>query len=488
MVSTPPTLPSANYPADTFVYYITDGHFYKIAADGLSWAQNDKPASVSMRFYNIGAMNATNIIGLILAGQIQSITAGQITGSISAAQIGSVNASVIAGQVTAAQIASVNATAIQGTITASQIASVNASSITGTIAAAQIGTITASQITGTLAHNQIGSINAATITIGLVGDSQISGISGAKLTVGTVNSDKLNTYALDVGDPAGVASNLPGRIRIWSAGAVVAQMGYLGEVGSAAYGGWFKMFGAAGSSWADARVYTDTSGNLFLRNVDLNISGKIVTSTTTFDATYSTLALKNTDGLDSASFIARGLVVYYNGTKVGYFGRAPGGGWAELDFPTGGAYVHIAGDTGVRSDAGYLVGGSRVINSSGQYTGAVTGTVQGAVSTSSSIFTSSSVQANAGYYGGGFFGSSVSTSGACSASGGFSGGAFTGAGVNCPSYGIGASGFNPAGYSGQTWTIAWRDNSGNPLQLWINGVNQGQVQLKVVGGVVVATQ
>lgn len=458
-------MPNKNFPANSYFYYEPNGRFYRVTPDGLTWTDqgaNPDALSGSMSFYHIGRLSAQNIVGLIVAAQIGSITAGQITGQVQAGQIGGVNASVIAGQIHAGQISSVNAVAIQGVITSTQIQSIAADKITGTIAAGQIGTIAAGQITGTLAYNQIGSINAATITIGLVGDSQISGIHGGKITAATMTSDAINTYAFDVGSgQAAVGKNMPARIRIFDSSAnIIGQIGYLGEQGSALYGGWFRALGAGGNSWADARVYTDGGGNLFLRNVDLNISNQILTSVTTLDATYSTLALRNVSGTDSASFISRGLVVYGGGVKVGYIGKAAGGSWLECEFTIGGGYVLINGKDGVRSDLGYKVGSVYVINSAGQFTGTVTGTISGTVT--GSVNTTGTVNAGSGFTGGAFSGSSVNTAGSCK-----------------------ASGFNTGIYTGQTYNIAFRDSGGGMCTLWIGGVNQGAVQLQVVGGVVV---
>ena len=493
------TLPNDNFPANSYFYYVPDGGFYRITPDGTTWAQ-DQAVSGSQRFYHVGAISANQIIGLIVAAQIQTITAGQITGSIQAGQIGGVNASVIVGQVNASQIASVNANVIQGAITSAQIQSVTAGQITGTIQGTQIGTIAATQITGTIQGTQIGSINAATITIGQLVDSQIAGMSGAKLSVGSVASDKFNGFSIDVGG----AGNMPGRIRVFDGtAAVVGQMGVLTEVGLSAYGGWFKVLGAGGTSYSTAKVYTDTSGNLFLKDADLNIGGGVLTtSPATFDATYSVLAWKATNSPDSASFFSRGLVLYYNGTKIGSVVRSPGGGWMEIECPAaGGAYVLISGNTGVRSDQGYSVGGSKVINSSGQFTGTLTG----GVSTSSSITcgslsatslsTGGTVNASGGHTGGPFTGSSVNTSGSCTA-GSYSVGAttvintsgqFVGNGVVCSS-GISGSGFNPTGFTGQTWQVAFRDASGNFLKLYIDGVDRGFTQLVFKGGVLVNFQ
>jgi hypothetical protein len=506
----PPAMPNSNFPPNSFFYYQPDGNFYQVNAAGTGWTVNNNPQGSMMSFFNIGMMRANSIVGLILAAQINSITAGQITGQVQANQIGAVNASAISGQIAASQISTVNAGSIQGTIAATQIATITAGQITGTISAGQIATVTAGQITGSIAYTQIGSVNAATITIGQLNDSQISGMSGAKLTIGTVDSTKFNGFSIDIGG----GTNLPARMRVLQSGTVVAQLGLLSEVGIAAYGGWFQLFGAGGTAYSNAPIYTDAGGNLFIRsanmsgstlsgasmsNPSINVSGQIYTSPSTFDATYSTLAWINEQSPDKTSFISRGLVFYYNNSKIGSIVRSPGGGYLELECAVGGAYVLINGSNGVRSDLGYSVGSTRVINSSGQFTGGVS--TGSSISTSSSITASSgyfggtfqgssvsvsgSCTASSGYFGGTFQGSGVSVSGSCQASGGYTGGAFTGAGVQCPSNGIGGLGFNPTGWSGQTYNIAWRDNAGNPLELWINGSNQGQVQLRVVGGVVV---
>ena len=337
MLSTVPTLPDPNYPPDTFFYYVPDGHFYRINSAGTGWTLDDNPQNTVMKFYHIGAISASSITGLIVAAQIGSITAGQITGQIQASQIQAVNASSINGQVNASQISTVNASSIQGSISASQIATINATQITGSIIASQISTV-----------------NATTITIGQIVDGQIANISASKLTLGTLQ--------------VGAQSNMPGVINVYGPSSLVAQIGILS---GGFYGGWFQVFGAGGTGYADAKVKTD-AGNLFLTDCTLNISNQIKTSPTTFDSTYSTLALNNDNGTDKASFISRGMVFYYAGGKIGSLIRTgTGGTYLELEMNAGGSsYVLINGPSGVRSDQGFAVGGARVINSSGAFTGA----------------------------------------------------------------------------------------------------------------------
>jgi len=347
----------------------------QVNAAGTSWVVNNNPQGSLMSFYNIGRVSATSIVGLIVAaqigsvnatsivgaiqaGQITSVTAGQITGTLTASQIQSITAGQITGQLTSGQIASVNASTIVGQIAATQISTVNASAIQGTISAGQIASISAGQITGTLAYTQIGTINAATITIGQLQDSQIAGMNGAKLSIGSVASDKFNGYSIDVGG----LGNMPGRIRVFSnTGAVVAQMGYLGEVGAGAYGGWFQVFGAGGTAYSNANIYTDTSGNLFVKNANIDIlngSFHLYTSQQTFDPSTSLMALRSDASPDSCSFIARGLVFYYGGSKIGSLVRSPGGAWLELECSNSGGYVLISGQTGtVRADGGFSTAG-----------------------------------------------------------------------------------------------------------------------------------
>ena len=208
--------------------------------------------------------------------KFDNITAGQITGAIQASQIGGVNASTIQGTIHASQIAGVNATAIVGAIQATQIAAVNAGSISGTIQGSQIANIFAS-----------------TITIGLIGDSQIGSVSGSKLTVGTVDSNKLNATEIRVGG----GGSKPGKFTVCNSGGT--DIGQIGQLSDGNYGGWFLLFGAGGSGYSDAKVYTNSSGSLFIRDADFSISGSgstIASSPTAFDSTYSSLGLHHNDG------------------------------------------------------------------------------------------------------------------------------------------------------------------------------------------------
>lgn len=328
MLDALPVLPSDAYIANTFVYNNADGHFYKVSADGKTFAQDDSVQG-EQRFYHVGAIAAQNIVGLIVAAQIQSIAAGQITGQVQASQIGSVNASAITGVINAANIGNIQASAIQGLIQASQIAAVNAGSISGTISA-----------------NQINSINADTITIGTVKDGNIASVSASKLLVGAATAQTVSV--LDSGGQ---------------------PIGYIGNLGSVS-GGWFKVGGFGGTSYSTAAIYTDTSGYLYIRQSATNGS-TITFSPTTFD-TYNSLMMDVKSGSDEAQYVSRGVVIFSSGTKVGALARNQNNAAAcDLELPgVGGNYILISSQYGtVRADKGFVVGGQTVINPSSQFVG-----------------------------------------------------------------------------------------------------------------------
>lgn len=140
-----------------------------------------------------GPVNASDIVGLIQASQIQEVNATTITGPIVAGQIGSVNASAITGTITAGQIGSVNTSSLIGQVLASQIAAVNATSITGVLQASQINTVNASSIVGQILSTQINSL-AVTKLEGLIQSTQIQTIAANQVT-GLIQSDQISTLS-----------------------------------------------------------------------------------------------------------------------------------------------------------------------------------------------------------------------------------------------------------------------------------------------------
>lgn len=331
-----PTLPNANYPGGAYFYNSSTGYFYQVSADGTTYAQSSNPSSVQMNFYAIGMMSASSITGLIAAAQIGSITAGQITGQVQASQINTVNASQIVGTLTATQIGSVNATAISGLIQATQINTVNATQIAGSITASQITSVNASTINGGITSGQITTVNAGTITLG-------------SMSVGGTGAQAINVYNGSSG--------------------LIAQIGVLSGGG---YGGWFQVFGAGGTNYSTANVYTDTGGNLFMRQVSFNMtvsSYSIIMTPSTFDPSYSTLSIQVSGGGDAAWHVSRGMLLYTGSTYIGSFVRAPSGG-AQLELGTATPNYILAKGGIVRADAGFAVAGVTCVNSSGQWVGA----------------------------------------------------------------------------------------------------------------------
>ena len=351
----PPVMPNDDFPPGSFFYFEANGHFYEVTEDGMTWIDRGTNADVlgTMRFYHIGAISAKSITGLIAAAQIETITAGQITGMIQAGQIQAVNASSISGAIQASQIAGVNAGVIQGTIASSQIAS-----------------ITADKISGLIHAGQISSINAQTITIGLIVDGQIANINGAKLTVGTVDTDKLNTNWIDVGG----GPSKPARLRVFDATTLVGQLGYLDS--SANYGGWFKVFGAGGTYYGDAKVKTDLSGNLSINDASFTVThpgsgSSVVTSPANYDATYSSVSLNVQDATNATQHVSRGVVVMQGSWQCAAIVRGPTSGAGEVVVRGNNVIkIHLNGVDGVcRADGGYVVGATSAINNAGTYVG-----------------------------------------------------------------------------------------------------------------------
>lgn len=322
-------------PPNGFFYYIPDGHFYQMTADGQGWFQNDNVQNSLMQFYHIGAVNASSIVGLIVAAQIQSVLASTITGQVSANQIASVNASAIIGGLTANQITSVYTTALQGQITANQIASIDVNTIQGNIVI--------------YAQNIVGQITA----------NQIASVYGQTITVGSIDSSKLAAGEIDIGGGGGK----PGRILVWNA----AGNGYvsiIGNIDGTNYGIWALVAGFGGTGYNDSKVRTDLAGNLYITDSSLTItnaatSTQINTGPFNFDNSYGSIALDIYGSADLTRLVSRGMVLYYGGTKVGSFVRDPLGAFASIELPTPG-YVEITGALGgrVRADGGFQVVGN----------------------------------------------------------------------------------------------------------------------------------
>lgn len=373
IVTTLPTgLPSDNYPPHSFFYYETDGHFYQMDAAGTGWTQNDSPQNSLMKFYSIGR-----------------ISANSITGAIIAAQIGSVNAS-----------------AITGLIQSSQIGSIAATSISGLIQANQIQSITASQISTAIQGSQIQNINGGTIIISTVQDTAIANVSGGKILAGTVTSDKLNASNIDVGG----GGNKTARINVVDAS--VALVAQIGALNSGDYGGWFKVFGAGGTGYTDAKIKSDISGNLSITDAALSINaggnGRIRTSPTTYGTSYSSIALIVELSLERTEVISRGCVVFYNNQQVGALARhasVPNAG--TLTLYNGPATVVLDGSTGtVQANGAFNCNGAAGQSQSiGSFPDGRTMTFSGGILTgyNGPTFTPITKQMNIAKFGGGWY-------------------------------------------------------------------------------------
>jgi hypothetical protein len=212
------------------------------------------------------------------------------------------------------------------------------------------------------------------------------------------------------------------------------------------------------------------SGNLFIKNATLTIIGPnstISSSPSTYDTSYSTLALLNTDNANAyqVSMVSRGLVFYSPvGTKIGSLVRSPGGAYLELECTVGGGYVLINGANGVRSDKGYLVGSARMIDNVGNY-----------YAGNGAIIVNASAQATFAFVTG-TGGVNVGASGSYQVNG--TQVIDSSRNINCASVAVsgsvGAASFNSGGGTGQTMNPVFDGNGGTSA--W---------QLDIRGGVVV---
>ena len=281
---------------------------------------------------------------------------------------------IAASAVTANAIAAnaVYAEAIQANaVTAIKIAA-NAV-IAGKIAALAVlaGNIAADAVTaGTIAAGavQVGDLAAGAVTAGTIA---ANAITADNIQAGVIDSTKLNTTEIKVGG----GGSKPGKINVYdSSGTIlVAQIGALD---GGQYGGAFKVFAAAGTGYADAKIKCDTSGNLTITNASFTITASgysIYTTPATFDSSYGSLALVAEGGTDKASHVSRGMVIYASGATVGALVRSPSGNWGELTLSSGGSpKMVISGQTGtvyaigtIRSDSGFQVGSLAGINPPG---------------------------------------------------------------------------------------------------------------------------
>ena len=345
------------YPADAVFFNTLDRKLYRRIA-GDDWTavvdaaeiegqlQTDQlaPGSVTTTVLADGSVVTAKIpAGAIQEPQIaaSAVTANAIAANAVYAEAVQANAirsiHLIANAVVAGKIAAL--AVVAGNIAADAVTA-------GTIAAAAV-------VAGNVAANAIAANNI-----------QAGAITADKIQAGSIDSSKLNAVEIAVG----YGSNKPGRIAVYdTAFNLVALVGDLSGVGGTpigVYGGWFKRGAFGGTGYSDSRVYTDNSGNLFIRQADFQIDGPggtvLRTSPANFDTTYSTVALTSTLGGDQTSFVSRGLIVYSGGHQCGAINRAPGGAWGEMTLrnSSGTLSVIVDGNAGtVRADGGFTTAG-----------------------------------------------------------------------------------------------------------------------------------
>jgi hypothetical protein len=92
---------------------------------------------------------------------------------------------------------------------------------------------------------------------------------------------------------------MAGVVMVVDAGSLnVAQLGKLTVNGGqpAAYGGWFKVIGIGGTNYTTAKVFTDTTGNVTVKDVTLTITNsttatEVFTEPLMFDSSFGSIVL-----------------------------------------------------------------------------------------------------------------------------------------------------------------------------------------------------
>jgi hypothetical protein len=344
------------YPADAVFFNASDRKLYRRIA-GNDWT----------------AVVPTSDI----EGQIQTtqLAPGSVTETI-LADGSVVTAKIPAGAIQEPQIAAsaVTANAIAANAIYSEAIQANAvkainlaanSVVAGKIAALAV-------VAGNLAAD---SVTAGTIAAAAVNAQAIAAnaVTAEKILAGEIDSSKLNATAIDVGGGGGK----PGKLNIKDgSGNIVGQFGIL-DSAPGVHGGWVKYMAVGGTGASNAKFIADTAGNLTIKDAALQIthaaSGSTITSgPTQFDSTYSSLYVRIATGVDYTDHVSRGMVCYASGSNVAALVKGTGS-WGELTLSSGGTIkIHLNANTGiVRGDGGIQVGGSIVINSSGQITGAI---------------------------------------------------------------------------------------------------------------------
>jgi hypothetical protein len=273
-----------------------------------------------------------------------SVTAGAVAAdaiTANAIAAGAVTATELAaGSVTANAVAAnaIYAQALQANSVTAQALAAN-SVVAGKIAALAVvaGNLAADSVTaGAIAA---GAVVASSIAAGAITADKIAAgaITADKIQAGSITSDKFSTVELAVG----FGANKPGRVAVYNnVQNLVALLGDMGGAGLPAntyFGIWGKLAAFGGNGYNDAAIYTDTAGNLNIRQTSFTITGaagtpaagsSIASSPTTYDATYGSIEWRVSKPGDSAtSHLSRGIVLKgSSNTLAGAFVRSPTAG------------------------------------------------------------------------------------------------------------------------------------------------------------------
>jgi hypothetical protein len=358
LVSAKPT-DWALYPADAVFLNTADNKLYRRTTNDWTAVVNAGEIEGQLQTSQFAPGSITSTI--LADGSV--VTAKIPAGAIQAPQIA---ASAVTANAIAAN--SIYSLAIQANAVTAQAIAANAITA-GKIAALaiQAGHIAADAVTaGAIAAGAVNanalaanSVAAGKIAAGAVTSTTIAAnaVTAGTIAAQAIDSTKLNAFEISVGG----GGSKPGRFGVYDgAGSLVALIGDLTGAGVGAYGIWAKVGAFGGTNYSNAPFYTDTGGNLYLRQANLTITASdgsyIQTSPTTFDPTYGTIALNVVKAGDSsAALVSRGVVVRNSsGSAIGALVRDPSFSAGVLAlWASGGAQnIVLSGQTGDLSAAG----------------------------------------------------------------------------------------------------------------------------------------
>jgi hypothetical protein len=173
-----PALPDPNYPNGSFYLRTSDGQFRKNNAGTWANATESEAVTGKLEFHHIGSMKVDKLIGLIAAGQIDTLNVTQLVGNLDVTRIDNLGTFSIGN--------------FSGNLNVARIDGLN--------------TLDINTFSGT-----INSLNATTVTlVGTWDDSHIGNIAASKLTAGTVTALVEFTSPLITGGEVNLAQTVLG--------------------------------------------------------------------------------------------------------------------------------------------------------------------------------------------------------------------------------------------------------------------------------------